>query len=76
MGVLDRVYASWRLLWDSSEMINQHTFIKHLFFASGDSKINGQNRHLWSSRELLALEEESSLGIYFRVLSLGWDGHL
>lgn len=45
-------------------MINQQKVIEHLFCATGDSKINGQNTCLWSSRNLLALEEESSLGIY------------
>ena len=72
MGVLDRIDLSCSLLWGRYEMINQQKFMEHHFCATGGSKINEQNTSLWSSRKRLALEEESTLGICFRALSLGW----
>ena len=72
MGLLDRIDLSCSLLWDRYEVINQQKFMVHHFCATGDSKINEQNISLWSLRKCLALEEESTLRIYFRVLSWGW----
>lgn len=72
MGLLDRINLSRSLLWDRYEVINQQKFMVHHFCATGDSKINEQKISLWSLRKCLALEEESSLRIYFRVLSWGW----
>lgn len=54
-------------------MINQQKFIEHLVCATGDSRKNEQNIYLWSSRKLIALEEESTLGIYVLELCF-WDG--
>lgn len=70
--VPDTIYSSCSLLWDRYEMINQQKCIEHLACATGDSKKNEQNTSFRSSRKLLALEEESTLEIYFLELCL-WE---